>query len=240
MPKQVDHTLESPVTDAINSNSPHLYSLNQSPSSITNPKYWETLCPEMHVSTMEHPEPIAFTDDRLGSLRQKLLSDGYFTLRNQDLPPLCVDPRKVATSILELKSHGWHPNFITMYDEPWLLAHQLAAVLEGITGNKLNYDWLAYCIEPPDGAGMPPHRDFVHCPPTSFHEDGHLEGVPRICTVWLSLGDSQPENSCLYFLPANKDSLYLVTSPNETARDVLPSDVSLQDIVAVPLHPGEM
>ena len=44
-------------------------------------------------------------------------------------PSKDVDFGNIAAGITALTDHGWHPSYIMIYDQPWMLAHQLSEVL---------------------------------------------------------------------------------------------------------------
>ena len=228
----------SNASSTINTDNPKLYSVNQNRESIGDIEYWQELCPKLSIGDGELlREAVAFElhEDEIQRLKGQMLHDGFFTLHSDALP-WAMDVRDIAAGMERLKEQGWHPNFIMMYDQPWLLAQQLSKAMLQITGNTHNFDWLAYHIEPPDGAGIPPHRDFMHCPPESWHDDGS----PKVVTVWVSLGNAGPLNSCLHILPASRDPLYRAGKATETPHEVIPTDAAFQDIMAVPLGPGSL
>jgi len=70
----------------------------------------------------------------------------------------------------------------------------------------LNCDFYAWFVDPRvKGTGFAPHRDHLeNSPEDSFTEDG----LPRNCTLWVSLTDATPSNSCLHVLPARFDPCY--------------------------------
>ena len=212
-----------------------LYSLRQTRESIGDVEYWRQLCPDLTIGgeLPEACEPFEFPELELRRLKQQMITDGFFILDPSQVP-WAIDVREIGRGIVQLSKYGWHPNYIMLYDQPWTLAHQLSDVMLQSTGNRVTFDWLAYHIEPPDGTGFPPHRDGsvadAHC--------WHADGGPRIVTVWVSLGQSGPANSCLHVLPASKDPYYRTVNPAETSHDVIATAEAFQDIVAVPLEPG--
>lgn len=90
----------------------------------------------------------------------------------------------------------------------WNLFHQLSNLVQGVAGEKpkLNCDFYAWFVDPRvKGTGFAPHRDHLeNSPEDSFNENG----LPRNCTLWVSLTDATPSNSCLHVLPARFDPCY--------------------------------
>jgi hypothetical protein len=140
-----------------------------------------------------------------------------------------------------LVTAGWDPSFIYLFDEVWLMMHHCAGAIERITGNLPHSDFAAFYVKLPsergaeeESAGWKPHRDRGGpFDPASEREDG----TPRYNTVWIPITDATPENSCLYVLPADRDTTY---KNNGHPNDAITSLEALQDIQALPAARGSL
>ena len=84
-----------------------------------------------------------------------------------------------------------------------------------------------------DSAALPSEKRV----PGSVVVDGSA-GAPMYCTAWIALSDASPENSCLYFLPADRDPGYLMAG--DAIREALPGPAAWGNIVAQPCASGGM
>lgn len=221
---------------------------------INNVEYWKKLCPELRITNFAcksfDNEPVKLSDAEVFVNKSKLSNDGYFRLDATDLK---WDPKmlkKVVRSIEALKSKGWPPHFVLVFDEIWAICNKFASILEATSNNKLNMDLLAWYIDPQKHqTGFAPHRDRMPkdrpgeekgtAIKNSFHSH---DNTPKYTSVWLPLTEATPDNSCLYFIPAFEDPYYSLGDPpdKEPLDAVLPrGDLSsLQKIRAMPCKPG--
>eukprot|EP00659_Diplonema_papillatum_P020305 gene20305-31254_t len=171
----------------------------------------------------------------VGDLKERMQRDGYFVLS----PNWGVDIEALRLGVEALAAGGWQASFVSMYDEAWMLPFLLRGVVEATTGGTklFNCDWLGYHVAPPSESGMPPHRDFPRCPPSSWVDEEQT--LPKVVTCWVALSDVDPSNSCLYMLPASKDPLYR-SDRCEEAPSVFTTNTSFQDIVALPMKQGDV
>eukprot|EP00756_Hemistasia_phaeocysticola_P045585 Hpha_TRINITY_DN19337_c0_g1::TRINITY_DN19337_c0_g1_i1::g.81104::m.81104 len=207
-------------------------------------EYWRAVCPKLPCCDPpeDFPEPLELPDERVEELRGRLQRDGFFVVEPEELNlGACCDVKALRDGVEELRGQGWQATFATMYDGPWMIARHISKLLENATGGGcrlLNSDWLGYHVLPPDEAGMPPHRDFEHCPRSSWADEERT--LPRVVTVWVALSDCGPENSCLYFLPARCDPGYRREEGGvgEAATKVFQTNEMFQDIACCPLKSG--
>ena len=187
------------------------------------------------MHTYDDLDPFIVSEAEQLRLRDSLARDGYVVYRPQWEDDVISALRK---GVHALDAKGWQASFASVYDEAWMVAYLLQDVVSAATGGKkiFNHDWLGYLVESGE-AGMPPHRDFPRCPEDSWHDSAKT--LPKMATVWLALSDATPENSCLYFLPANKDEKYR-SNDCESAHHLFTNPEMFQDIVAVPLKAGEV
>eukprot|EP00928_Gymnodinium_smaydae_P047742 TRINITY_DN31887_c0_g1_i1.p1 TRINITY_DN31887_c0_g1~~TRINITY_DN31887_c0_g1_i1.p1 ORF type:complete len:396 (+),score=28.60 TRINITY_DN31887_c0_g1_i1:82-1269(+) len=177
--------------------------------------YWRDLCPELHVSTEPDPTlaPLIRPDegDRATTLREGLVSEGYAVLPREANAvgsagmPWSIDVHALGRCAARLEAEGWPPTFLLLYDEPWIMAHQISELLTAATdGNVQVMDWFIFRITP-DGVPWSPHRDR---PVISAQRTFKPNGMPKYNTVWIPLTDATLDNSCLMVLPLPADNNY--------------------------------
>ena len=162
--------------------------LNGAPSRL---EYWRSLCPELHVEDAEYcarvreQGALELDSASLARLRARIDRDGYFSLDTDTLAFVRakVNVTALAAGVMQLQRFGWPASFIALYDEAWALAHWVSHVMRATTGNQLNMDILAWCIDPntPGASGFSPHRDRQPDDlAASFREDGSA----KYTTCW--------------------------------------------------------
>eukprot|EP00966_Prymnesium_polylepis_P126157 2917160-Prymnesium_polylepis.1 len=57
-----------------------------------------------------------------------------------------VNIADMAEAMALLTQAGWPPNFLLMYDEPWLLAHQLKTIIRITSGNTMLFDFAFFHV----------------------------------------------------------------------------------------------
>ena len=125
-------------------------------------EFWQNLVPYLTISTrneMDIPKPLDFSDQQLNQLTQMMVRDGYFQIDSRHLKyDVCLDC--IAQAAQTLHIYGLHPMFLLAFDEVWIMFHQLSSIIEkAVGGNKINYDFYAWYVDPNLGAtGFPPHR----------------------------------------------------------------------------------
>ena len=131
---------------------------------------------------------------------------------------------------------------ILVYDEVWVMAHQIAEIMRTVSGGCTNsQDALAWSITPSlNQAGFAPHRDRQ---PVDVRGSFRADGSPRYCTCWIALSNASTDNSCLYLIPREHDPGYDAGDDHRIdAEDPLASifkrDVAVQSVRACPLPPG--
>ena len=180
---------------------------------IRTSSYWLGLAPLLHSCDGSYwnkartPHPAAENQEQIGTMRQRLRTDGYCKFDGGPGPDevSCMVDR-TANAMQQLVASGWHPLWILAYDEPWLLFGRLRGLLGSVANSGehfgFNWDWMAYHLDPQKTErGWAPHRD---CSTMGFDEDGS----PQYCSVWLALSDATPDNGCMYALPASFDPAY--------------------------------
>ncbi|RKO84696.1 hypothetical protein BDK51DRAFT_32565 [Blyttiomyces helicus] len=232
-----------------------LHALNQSLEDLITPEYWKSLCPNLTVSRSLPQTSTPLTEPPGNSIRDRVLRDGFTPLEGTTTPTTGVTPgtglgapipwsinlAHLVTGIQTLAEHGWPAWYIAMYDETWLLGHEISDVVFRATGNLPSLDFLAWHVDPREGqTGFSPHRDRQPAdPPSTFRADG----TARYTTVWVALTDAVPQNSCLYVIPAPFDPFYikgddLSADANDPLSVLTPTARDYQHIRAVPLRAG--
>lgn len=92
-----------------------------------------------------------------------------------------------------------------MYDEAWLLVHQLKTLILLTTGNRLSMDFSVFHICA-GARGWPPHRDRGGDSTGAFRPD--REHTPQYVTTWIALSDATTTNSCLHVVSRRHDPGY--------------------------------
>jgi len=134
-----------------------------------------------------------------------------------------------------------------MQDDPWKIFQTLHPLLSSILGPsyvRLPAFW-ASVVDSVVKLGWYPHRDRDF---DSLYPDGR----PKTVTVWVPLSQASTSNSCLYFIPADKDPTFKVsldplpTTGKKTrkrlrAENLLSYPITdyAQDIIAMPCKVGE-
>eukprot|EP01006_Ploeotia_vitrea_P003282 TRINITY_DN112371_c0_g1_i1.p1 TRINITY_DN112371_c0_g1~~TRINITY_DN112371_c0_g1_i1.p1 ORF type:complete len:437 (+),score=35.64 TRINITY_DN112371_c0_g1_i1:15-1325(+) len=174
--------------------------------------YWTKIInSKLHISESLEDCPIVSSfplfdcdDDWTDELRDRLTQEGIFTIDSEWLS-WGADSRLIANCICLLLQHGWHPVFVWLFDEMWLLVNQLSNFIEKAFGHHLIYDFFGWYINPETaGQGFAPHRDRPSAT-GSFSSTG----IPKYISYWIPFTNATTENSCLYCVPAHKDPEYM-------------------------------
>lgn len=224
--------------------------VDQTLESLQDLNFWRALCPFLSIAdTAIESEVRARTDtlevihsyassprDQVENLGLLLADRGFFRLPTGQMEIPSELLSNLAAGVHRLVAHGFHPTFLLMYDEVWLLGELIGSILIPASGNAPVGDWFVFHVDPSIVAGYqpgPPHRDRPLATESSFRG---LTGSPKYCSAWLALTDATPENSCLYVIPRGNDDGYhgigdATASAHTAARQ-------FQGIVAQPLSAG--
>ncbi|KAI3656047.1 hypothetical protein MP638_000945 [Amoeboaphelidium occidentale] len=193
-----------------------ILSHNQTIESMADMDYWLKICPLLSITpdrcTPVKINAIEIEDDILEFYSTSLRDSGYFMLP-PDLLLRAVGAqvfKKLSESVIRLQEAGWHPWFLCMYDEPFIILHHLESFVRKVTKNdqvKCNFDFLAWHVNSLEGdAGFSPHRDRQL---DNVKESFTIEDFPKYVTTWIPLTDAVPENGCLYVIPKEYDPGYI-------------------------------
>ncbi|RAP24611.1 hypothetical protein DID73_01375 [Candidatus Marinamargulisbacteria bacterium SCGC AG-343-K17] len=155
----------------------------------------------------------------------RLKHDGY-TIFKELLPNDIFDPLNRAFD--ELKSANILPVGIITHPLFWQIVHALDPIIEHILNEPyaiLPETW-AWDIDPnKSNKGWAPHREKLFSCVTS-------DGMPKSMSCWFPITPANPENSCMYVLPASDDPYYPVGKTK--------FDYPIQSIRALPAEPGDV
>lgn len=222
-------------------------------------QYWRDLCPTLRVcnagsAALARRSVLQVDPATIDVCQERMRHDGYFDLMAGTAGelPWAVDLAVLADGIQTLRRHGWQPSWILMYDEGWIISHQVKELVFKCTGNALIMDFALFNVggdsdsnpttggksDPKTGKGWAPHRDRGEDHTvTAFGADG----MPGYSTTWIALSDATAVNSCLYVVPRQHDEGYMAgdngKNPLET---IFKSQSSFQAIRALPAPAGSL
>ena len=190
--------------------------------------YWKKLCPNLHLCDKDYMKKnkkvISIDKGLIKTCKNRIEEEGYFNL-GLEATNIMGEKREerfklLIESIEILIKQGHPPSFILMYDEAWDICNQMSMIMQECTsGNKNNLDMLVWHINQKNGeSGFNPHRDRQ---PTDIKSSFREDNSAKYSTFWMALTNSTPENSCLYFLPAQHDPGYYKGDSMESEKDPL-------------------
>ena len=134
---------------------------------------------------------------------------------------------RVDATMESLKSSGWPPVFVFLFDEPWLLIDRMFELVTPILGKDCVFESSMYGwalsrtakqnVESSDtietnpgtnsdaevGGNFPlPHRD------NSFTEANFADGNPSHLSTWMCVNDVGLSNGCMHILPKDADQRF--------------------------------
>lgn len=189
--------------------------------------FWQQFAPQLHIQSPQYnlaPMP-AIEGKVLQAVQSLVKHEGYF---QGNLTQLNTPYAAVTDVISRLNSLGLLPVFAFLYDEMWMLAHQLHPVIEGLLGPHYAMlpDFWAWHVDPTKAeSGWRPHRD-------KGYKALAADGSPTSVTAWIPLTQATTLNGCMYIVPADRDPTY------GTPQD---KDWKFQypDVRALPANPGD-
>jgi hypothetical protein len=155
-------------------------------------EFWRGVCPALTISD----GPFASVAREARRVRE----DGYFKTASV---LEAATTAALADGVQRVIAAGFHPLFVSVYDEFWKPFARLGSLLEPVLGGappRLLGDFWVWCVGPGRApSGWAPHRD---------HEVDYtvgIDGRPTLLTLWLPFTDAVPENGCIYALPTSLD-----------------------------------
>jgi hypothetical protein len=192
--------------------------------------FWRGLCPALTISDSPFAAldgPVSFEPKAIAREVQRVRRDGYF--KTQPALESAVN-ESLADAVRRVIGAGFHPLFVSVYDEFWKPLARLGAVLEPVFGAppRLLGDFWVWCVGPGQApAGWAPHRDH------EVEETLEANGTPRLLTVWIPFTDATPENGCIYALPTSLD-------PNLPFTPEIRAVPEVQNVIALPAAAGSV
>ncbi len=174
-------------------------------------EYWGSLQPHLTITEkpfLELPLPPAPAEE-IDAFAGQLKDDGYF----QTEPLLSAKMLDDLLGAVEaVRAAGFPPTFALVYDVFYEAIARFDGVLAGLLGRgyQLIPNFWVYYIAPSDeGKGFEPHRD------AEFAGTIGPDGMPTVLTIWITITEATPLNSCMYVVPKPRDPLYA-----EAVRDL--------------------
>lgn len=187
---------------------------HRSVADLLRPEYWKSLCPALRLeeTDLSGVQRFTFGAETVEEVRDRLLEEGIFEVPRQQLP-WALEPLDVAEAIRSLVEHEWHPSFVWVFDELWVMAYQLGGLMASL-GHAFVCDFFGWYVDPNrKGTGFPPHRDRAGGP-SSFDS----EGIPKYISYWTAFTDARADNGCLHFIPASQDAGYVQRAVSRSRR----------------------
>lgn len=217
----------------------------------TEVAFWNELAgdpAEEHIKSMPAPGPSTSSSKTIAAA---VMDSGFCKLpRPADARALPKLLARLQKNIGILKSRGLPAQFALLYPEAFQLM-QFYPLPPSLTAKNISptFDILAFSVDPREGeCGFSPHRDRQ---PEDVGESFTKEGVPKYLTQWVAVTDANPDNSCLYVIPAQHDPGYHGTDDDcndgggeDVDPGVLPLHRALsrketfQHVRALPTEPG--
>jgi hypothetical protein len=197
-------------------------------------EFWHDLNPDLSISghpfrvSQPAPQP---SGALLSEYRERMDEEAYF----QTEPTL---PEEMLTSmrraIVSVKEAGLPAMFAFVYDIFYQGLTHFDAAFTSVLGQnyRLVPNFAVYYIEPSEqGKGFAPHRDAEYL--NALDE----QGMPTVITVWITVTEASPLNSCLYIVPKHRDTQYMDSVQDLT---VTADAFAWEDVRALPTPPGVM
>ncbi|MBE9033951.1 phytanoyl-CoA dioxygenase family protein [aff. Roholtiella sp. LEGE 12411] len=194
--------------------------------------YWRSLNPNLTISDnpfADFQDSSDISKKRLNDYTLQLREEGYFQT-NQLIPSATI--QEMNECINQVRKAGFPPIFALVYDVFYQVFDYFNPILEGVLGSgyKLIPNFWVYYIDTVDtGKGFEPHRD------AEYTNTIDANGMPTVLTIWITITDANPLNSCMYILPLNRDPQYAeaITDLSTPANQF-----ALEDVRALPTKAG--
>ncbi len=199
-----------------------------------NVDFWRELNPDLSIS--EHPFQVSQpapqpASSLLEEYRERMAEEAYFQTEPTLPPEMLASMRQAIESV---KAAGLPAMFAFVYDVFYQgLTHFDAAFTAALGENyRLVPNFAVYYIEASDqGKGFAPHRDAEYRNALDEH------GMPTVMTVWITVTEASPLNSCLYIVPKHRDPQYASSVQD---LSVTADAFAWEDVRALPTPPGVM
>ncbi len=197
-------------------------------------EFWRGLNRDLSISDhpfqVPHPAPQP-SPALLEEYRQQMEEEAYF----QTEPTLSAEMlASMRTAIEGVREAGLPAVFAFVYDIFYQGLTHFDAAFASVLGEsyRLVPNLAVYYIEASDqGKGFAPHRD------AEYLDAVDEQGMPTVMTVWITITEASPLNSCLYIVPKHRDPQYA-----DSIQDLSVSADAFawEDVRALPTPPGVM
>lgn len=210
---------------------------NNTISTFRTTEYWESINPQLTVSTTVSTNCSNSTKISLsictGLEKKKNYYNkyGFVGLEPEKSPDYLDLIEKLEQGVENLVSNGWPAIFIYMYNEAYEVIKLWNPILTEVNSGSVFlgdiYAWKTIRI------GWGPHRDRMNSDRFSFREDGSA----MLSTTWLPLTNVTTKTSCMNFIPAIYDPNYF-EEKGDTIMDIFGNLQNFQRIRPMPLDKG--
>jgi hypothetical protein len=197
--------------------------------------YWRDLNPNSTISDRPFEGFSQFSriqkKAEIDEYRLQLREEGYFQTPSV-IPAATI--HQMRDCIENVRKAGFPTMFALVYDVFYQAFGYFNSTLTGILGNgyKLVPNFWVYYIETSDsGKGFEPHRD------AEYENTIDSNGMPTVLTIWVTITEANPLNSCMYMVPANRDPEYAEAIRNIKTKA---TKFALEDIRALPTQAGTL
>ena len=197
------------------------------PAELAEPKFWEAQFPELSLSApidaARYAAEMGYDEARRGRDAERMAEDGYTHGSHPLLKSLAPTMAEAVRKCMDL---GLPPVFLFLFSETWRCFFALRPFIAPILGANFCAlpDFWVWHVDPKGGeAGWTPHVDKGTMALDRF-------GRPLSLTLWIALSKATPLNSCIYLLPASRDTGY--HDPTQRTWD-------LAQLRALPGEPGD-
>lgn len=200
---------------------------------IEDVNYWRSIKPDSAISDCKIAPPASPDSRRQDTAKYaaQLREEGYF-----QTPPVIPSDMldEMLACIHAVRDEGFPVMFALVYDVFYAALAHCDFVLAKMLGPdyQLIPNFWVYYIEPSDGGkGFEPHRD------AEYANTIEADGMPTVLTLWITVTDATPLNSCMYILPRDRDPQF-----SAAVHDLKTgaSEFALEDIRALPTPAGTL
>ncbi|MFO0552971.1 MAG: phytanoyl-CoA dioxygenase family protein [Polyangiaceae bacterium] len=198
-------------------------SRDEAMSLLADPEYWSAELARAELPSLRITPSCRPVEPRMGRqlgdsearrLQSEMCREGYSGALDYIDRDACA---RLAAVSLALLAEGWSPAFALLFDDAWLIARELGALMRQTVNRDLvlRYEMFIYCIDSTiaraRSRGIGPHRDA----PTTGFDDSSVGRLPRHCTSWLALSDATVDNGCIVVVPATREADLFAARPGE-------------------------
>lgn len=199
---------------------------------IEDANFWRALCPNSSISNFLLDDSKSYAvleESEIANYQSLVCEEGYFQTKNI-LPKSMQEEMRFC--IEKVKEAGFPAMFALVYDVFYEAFQYFNPIMKHLLGEDYvlipNF-WVYYIETSDDSKGFEPHRDAEY--PNTIGADGK----PNVLTLWITITDATPLNSCMYVLPAQRDPEYKMAISD---IKVGATKFNLEDVRAIPANAG--